>query len=151
MCVCVCMCVCACVCVCLHVCVHVCMCICVCVRLCVCACLCVYAATTNRLSIQGSADRVLIYLTLYISECLKKLQKVSWVYVHCTCISVFAIDFCVSSFLPYCVCIHVQLPQGFYFQMCSSSLSALTGLMLRSPSQHWLCRVSLFLVTQTSL
>ena len=27
--------------------------------------------------LQGPADRVLIYLTLYISECLKKLQRVS--------------------------------------------------------------------------
>lgn len=27
-------------------------------------------------NLQGAADRVLIYLTLYISECLKKLQKV---------------------------------------------------------------------------
>ena len=26
--------------------------------------------------IKGDADRVLIYLTLYISECLKKLQRV---------------------------------------------------------------------------
>ena len=40
---------------------------------------------------QGSADRVLIYLTLYISECLKKLQKVR------VCVSAFGSD-CVSPF-----------------------------------------------------
>lgn len=27
---------------------------------------------------QNEADRTLIYVTLYISECLKKLQKVNW-------------------------------------------------------------------------
>ena len=34
---------------------------------------------------QSEADRTLIYITLYISECLKKLQKVSW------CISLLAV------------------------------------------------------------
>lgn len=29
---------------------------------------------------QNEADRTLIYVTLYISECLKKLQKVNWLH-----------------------------------------------------------------------
>lgn len=38
-------------------------------------CVASYISLLN-LTLQGAADRVLIYLTLYISECLKKLQKV---------------------------------------------------------------------------
>ena len=37
---------------------------------------CIPNSTTVNF-LQGDADRVLIYLTLYISECLKKLQKVA--------------------------------------------------------------------------
>lgn len=32
----------------------------------------------REFEIRGPADRTLIYLTLYISECLRKLQKVSF-------------------------------------------------------------------------
>ena len=44
----------------------------------VCMCnLCLFSLSEEcAMFSQGPADRVLIYLTLYISECLKKLQKV---------------------------------------------------------------------------
>ncbi len=34
--------------------------------------------TNSNLSLQSEADRTLIYITLYITECLKKLQKVKF-------------------------------------------------------------------------
>lgn len=40
---------------------------------------CLSLAMDHLITWQGSADRVLIYLTLYISECLKKLQRVSFI------------------------------------------------------------------------
>lgn len=33
-------------------------------------------------SFQNEADRTLIYVTLYISECLKRLQKVNCIFVN---------------------------------------------------------------------
>lgn len=32
--------------------------------------------------LQNEADRTLIYVTLYISECLKRLQKVNFTFVN---------------------------------------------------------------------
>ena len=34
----------------------------------------------RQYEIKGPADRTLIYLILYITECLKKLQRVSFIY-----------------------------------------------------------------------
>lgn len=36
----------------------------------------------REFEIKGSADRTLIYLTLYVSECLRKLQKVNFQECH---------------------------------------------------------------------
>lgn len=46
--------------------------------------------TTIITIFQSPADRVLIYLTLYISECLKKLQKVK---LELLIINIFGIFF----------------------------------------------------------
>jgi len=41
--------------------------------------------------LQSEADRTLIYLTLYITECLKKLQKVGYSCIIVSYIAIFVL------------------------------------------------------------
>ena len=83
---------------------------------------------------QGSADRVLIYLTLYISECLKKLQK-----VFSVC------DLGQTNTSP----VYGGALTGDIYLLPPppplSLSSVLTRLMHRSRLRHWLCQVSPYL------
>ena len=98
-------------------------------------------------NLQGAADRVLIYLTLYISECLKKLQKVCVVpRMHqvakgARCILVVRIWYLIHSSYDACPPLSPPPPPHTHTHTYSAPLR----MMLKSRSPRWQSPVLIYL------